>query len=239
MRTAQPRTRAAKAVAQERKYPRAMKGVVLAYHQDEKQVFLKADEEIAERIGGKVGDKIPAVIRTFRVAPFDKVEVFIDRSMIEHQRPLKEGELDWSSGAVTVGEQEYDEEGNCIQILHLSHDKQRQHLFRDKNHSYADGKIVFGTRAARSPNAYVPRFNIMIEGPKRAPILNRWQMQADSPDAFWLDGKAPTQEQVNQQTKEREEARDARRRGSAVTNTPQPVAVSDEEGEDFSGDLDT
>jgi hypothetical protein len=245
MRTAEPRTRAAKTVAQARKTPRAMRAIVLAYHEEEVPALKDNGEPYADgrtviqrKLDGE-GNPIPAVVRTFRVAPFPKIQVFIDRNLVKHETELAEGELDWSSGAITVGEQEFDEEGNLEQILHLSHDKQLGHNYRAPGFSYRDGKIMFTTRAARTPNAYVPRFNIMAEGAKRAPILTRWQMQADSPDAFWLDGVAPTKEQVEQQTKEWEDKRNARRRGEAVTNTPQPAAVTDDEGEDFSGDLDT
>jgi hypothetical protein len=212
----------AKAVAAERKYPRAMKALTLAYHQDEKGKDLKID-----------GEKVPATVLTLRVAPFDKTMVIIDRQLDEHRVPIKEGELDWSTGSVTVGMQFFDPEGNCVAITHLSHDKQLSHDWTNCN--YREGRIKYFASAARTPNAYAPRYNPLAQKP--AAIIALWQAMADSPDATWLDGRAPTQEEVTAQTAEREEAQKNRQRGR-TTETPDATrqlepAHIDDEGETF------
>lgn len=219
MRTGTPRRGGPKEVAQDRKSPRAMKVLVLDYHQDDNGKLLK-DE---------AGKKIPAIAQTFRVNPLpEKTCVYVDRDLVEHRWELEEGELDWSSGAVTVGMQYFDEDGELIQIVHLSHDRQYSHNY--KKSEYGKGEIRFYGTTARSANAYIPRFNLMATGKKRAAILDQWQAMADSPDATWIDGRAPTAEEITEATKAREEARDAKKRG-AQTDTPQPAGVT--EGEDF------
>ena len=219
MRTGPKRGGGPKDVAADRKSPRAMKQLVLAYHEDEdgNQLLDENDEPI------------PAVAQTFRVAPFPKTCVFLDRDLKEHRFEIEEGELDWSSGAVTVGMQYFDEDGELMQIVHLSHDRQFSHNW--KKCEYKDSKIRYFGTTARSPNAYIPRFNILATGKKRAAILGHWQAMADSPDATWLDGRAPTVEEIEAANKAREEAEAAKQRGNQ-TDTPQPAGVTDD-GEDF------
>jgi len=200
-----------------------MKQLVLAYHEDEEgEPLLDADDK-----------PIPAVAQTFRVAPFDKVCVFLDRDLKEHRWDLETGELDWSSGAITVGMQYFDEDGELMQIVHLSHDRQYSQNF--KKCEYREGKIRYFGATARSGNAYIPRFNILATGKKRAAVLSHWQAMADSPDATWLDGRAPTLDEVTAATEAREAAMEAKQRGNQ-TDTPQPAGVVDE-GANF-GNLD-
>ena len=218
MRTGTQRRGGPKQVAEDRKSPRPMKALVLAFHEDE-----EGNDLLNEN-----GEKIPAIVQTFRVAPFEKLCVFIDRSLKEHRWTLEEGEIDWTSGAIAVGMQYFDEDGQLIQIVHLSHDRQYSHDFRKSE--YAKREIQYFGTTARTSNAYLPRFNIVATGTKRAAILNHWQSMADSPDATWIDGRAPTQEEVTKATEEREKAKEAKTRGNQ-TDTPQPAGITD--GEDF------
>lgn len=212
----------AKKVAQERKHPRPIKVLPIAFHEDEKGKVLK-DEE---------GKPIVAIARTFRVAPFDMIALFVDSQCNEHRLELKEGELDFTSGTVCVKEEEYDADGNLLAFHNLSHEMQRRPNMRASN--FADGHIAFSRSLQNSPNAALSRFNPHTA--KRAGILDVWQMQADSPDATWLDGRCPTKKEVAEAQKEYEERKADRRRGRTTTSPTQtqPAGViEDEEGENF------
>jgi hypothetical protein len=214
VRQAEKRTGGAKAVAAERKYPLPIRCLIMSYHEDEE---------------GNQGE--PAVIRAFRVTPYTKTIIFVDNQCVEHRYQAEPGELDWTSGMVCVKEEEYDEQGNLLLIHPLSHEMQRR-----PNSSRSDfraGKIVWTRGLSSSPNAVKARVSPVAKKP--AGIIAQWQAQADSPDAYWLDGAPPTEEQVAAAQKEYEEKRAANQRG-AQTNAPQtqpePQAVA-EGGDDF------
>ena len=224
MKMGKKRAAGAKAVAAERKYPRPVKILPIAFHEDEKGKILKDVE----------GNPIVAIARTFRVAPFDKTALFVDSQCNEHRLILKEGELDFTSGTVCVKEEEYDEDGNLLAFHNLSHEVQRRPNMRASN--FRDGKIAFSRSMQNSPNAVLSRFNPHTA--KRAGILDVWQCQADSPDAYWLDGACPTKEEVAAAQKVYEEKKAERANGRRTTSPTQgqtqPAGVvEDEEGEDF------
>lgn len=207
---------AVKDVAADRKYPRPVKVLTIAWHEDAK---------------GK--RTVPAINRTFRVTPYDKTCVFVDSQGDEHRFPMKAGELDFTSGMVCVKEEEYDENGDLLAIHNLSHEVQRRPNMRASN--FKDGKVAWTRGLANSANACLSRFNPLAK--KRAGILVQWQAQADSEDATWLDGRAPTLEEVTAAQKEWEEKKVkgklAKQTDAANPEEGEPVGVADGEGEDF------
>jgi hypothetical protein len=228
MRTANKR--AAKRVAAERAdLPRSKKVLVVAYHEDEKGKPLKND----------AGEPIVALRRVYQVAPYSKTCLFYDSQCTEHRFELEEGELDFTSGLVTVKEEEYDEEGNFLASHNLSHEVQYMPNFKQSN--MKGGEIAFTRKLQSSPNACKSRFNPHVA--KRAGIILAWQAQADSPDATWIDGRKPTEEEVAQAQAAYEERKAERQRGRATTSPTQkqpaggPDPVHDEEGETFDDDF--
>lgn len=218
MRMGEERTRKAKDVARERwdGPPRPVKVLTVAFYEDEDG-----------------NPTTPMINRTFRVAPVAKTCAFVDNQCVEQRFDLEPGELDWTSGMICVKEEELDEEGELIQVHVLSHEIQRM-PYR-KGTDFAGGKIVWTQSFANSPNAIRARFNPTKRGKKRAAILDHWQKQADSPDAVWLDGKCPSQEEYEEAQALYEEKKAARTRGRN-TNAPQqnektPAGIT--EGEDF------
>jgi hypothetical protein len=204
---------AAKNVAAERTLPRPVKVLTIAWHEDDK---------------GK--RTVPAINRTFRVSPFEKTCVFVDSAGKEQRFKLGAGELDFTSGMVCVKEEEYDVDGNLLAIHNLSHEIQRRPNMRDSN--FKDGLIAWTRGLANSKNAVLSRFNPLAK--KRAGILVQWQAMADSPDAIWLDGRCPTEDEVKKAQAEYEAKKAANTRAKATdAPTPEPAGVNDGDGEDF------
>jgi len=159
-------TQAAKEVAQERKYPRPVKCLDIAWHDEEKK-------QVALRY-------------SFRVVIGEKMVDFYDSRLNRTRYKAGDEDLDFTAGLVTVKLEHLDEEGNTLGVHFLSHVK--QHMADLRNSDFRGGKISYLQRQANSPNALLPAYN-----PNNGTaILDEWQAMADSPDAYWLDGKKPS-----------------------------------------------
>lgn len=221
------KTMEAKAVAKDRQAPRPIKGVVVSYFEDD---------------NGKPDKKRPHIVRTYLVHVADETVKVYDRYLNEHQIEAKAGDLDFSRG-MTVCEQIYSPTNSekPIAIVCLSHDQQfgvinsRWTVDREYGQTipkrasrtnYSEDKIEFGPWFAKSPNALLPRFNIFRPDEDQTAVLALWRAEANSPDAFWVEGE-PTLDQVQASDKAREERRAA---AKARKTSGQPVQVSTEAG---------
>jgi len=206
--------------------PRALKKIIVSTHEDGS----------------------PHIIRTYRVHVADETVKVFDRELNEHTIEAKKGELDWSRGS-TVGEQIFMPGAEKpVAIISLSHDKQysvqaaqftvfdkKLNRRRASRTDFKAERVEFSGWTVKSPNAWVPRFNIFNDEP--AEILNLWQMEADSPDAKWVDGKAPTLEDLAANQKEYEEKKAARKArkltGAATGDNSGGPKGADDMGDDF------
>ena len=224
------RIEGAKEVAKDRKSPRPLKALVLSYYDDDK---------------GKPDKARPHIVRTYRVHVADETVKVFDRYMNPHTIEAKKGDLDWSRGS-TVGEQIWSddpERDTPLAIISLSHDEQfgvinprwtvdvwKLNLTTKKYEktgekrvsrtNYANESVEFSNWTVNSPNAFIPRFNIFKPEELQTPVLELWRMEANSPDAKWVDGKAPTLEDLAEKQEEYEKktaARKARKLTGAAT----------------------
>ena len=183
-------------VAGERKEPRPIRELVLAYHEDAK--------------GKPILDK-PMIVRSFRVV-IDKKDMTVFNRDCEHLTiPAQDGWLDFSQpthdSEVTVRDAEYDEDGKCVIVTNVSHDVQLKGFSQNRQYSGPNCRIKFSRNPSDTPNAFVPRVDLLRSGPTvgfNSGVIRMWQAQADSPDATWLDGKKPTVESEVERVKKLE-----------------------------------
>lgn len=222
MRTGTRRTAAARPTRDENALPRPIRDLVIAYHEDEKGKPL-TDEN---------GEKVPAIVRSYRVCPVDMTVHVRDAAGKVHPLECKAGDLDWRDGQITVKEVERTPDGRVVSVIELSHIQQfkmdtRATNFQTREYSYLRGVTY----------RYIPRFNPHARTP--APILSEWQAQADSPDATWRDGRCPSKEEYEKAQAEYLKRLAERKKnaatGQATVPATGPGAVTDgpEDGEDF------
>jgi len=216
-------------IAGERKEPRPIRQLVIAFHEDE---------------DGNPTDQ-PMIVRSFRVVIGDKTMTVYNRSC-EHTRiPAENGQLDFSRPAheseVTVRDAEYDEDGNCLLVSNVSHEIQYRSA-RGSTFIGENARTGYTTKAADSPNSIMPRINMLKSGKGNgilSGIVQMWQAQADSPDATWIDGTEPTveQETERQDKLDKQRAEWAKQRSygrqTATVGGPQSPEEQQGVGQDF------
>ena len=217
-------------VAGERKEPRPIRQLVLAYHEDE---------------DGNPTDQ-PMIVRSFRVVIGSKTMTVYNRAC-EHTRiPAEHGQLDFSrpvhESEITVRDAEFDPDGNCLLIINVSHEIQYR-SGRGSTFIGENARTTYTTKQADSPNSIMPRINMLKSGKGNgilAGAVVQWQQQADSEDAIWIDGKAPTVEEENVRqeklAKQRAEWATQRAYGRQAAPVGGPTGPTEVGGEDF-GDV--
>jgi len=222
----QPRQiRSAKSVAEDRKIPRPIRVLVLAYHEDEK---------------GK--RTLPMIERHFWVVagmPQKQVQ-WTDSQGKVHTIPTDEGVLDFSNKCVTVQDLEYDAEGTLLTITEVSHEPQYKLNTKAMGSDDWSARRYKFLRGQKFPAMFhLPRFNMTAK--KLAGAIHQWQAQADSPEATWIDGKAPSKTQMASLQAEwdaRDAARAEKQAVGAATSTG-PTDPSELPGEDYDNGIIT